>query len=86
MKQIPCQPNPGALPDERRCNTLLPQNRITIPKWLQRGCMDPLDKICSLLVLRTVQLVQEEKQSQQQQQNPSEIEETSKRGLRSRQH
>jgi hypothetical protein len=35
--------------------------RVTIPKWLQRGCMDPLDKICSLLVLRTVQLVQEEK-------------------------
>ena len=47
--------------------------------------MDPLDKICSLLVLRTVQLVQEEKQ-QQQQQNSSEVEETSRRGLRSRQH
>ena len=46
--------------------------------------MDPLDKICSLLVLRTVQLVQEEKQ--QQQQNSSEVEENSRRGLRSRQH
>ena len=64
---------------------MITQNRITIPKWLQRGCMDPLDKICSLLVLRTVQLVQEEKQ-QQQQQNSSEVEETSRRGLRSRQH
>ena len=63
---------------------MITPNRITIPKWLQRGCMDPLDKICSLLVLRTVQLVQEEKQ--QQQQNSSEVEETSRRGLRGRQH
>ncbi len=39
--------------------------RTTIPKWLQRGCMDPLDKICSLLVLRAVQLVQEEKNKEE---------------------
>ena len=24
--------------------------RLTIPKWMQRGAMDPLDKILSLLV------------------------------------
>jgi len=36
--------------------------RVTIPKWLQRGCMDPLDKALSVVVLRAVQLVQEEKQ------------------------
>ena len=44
--------------------------------------MDPLDKICSLLVLRTVQLVQEEKH----QNSSSEIEDTSKRGARRQQH
>ena len=35
--------------------------RTTIPKWLQRGCMDPLDKAISIIVMRTIQLVQEEK-------------------------
>lgn len=35
--------------------------RTTIPKWLQRGCMDPLDKIMSVIVLKTIQMVQEEK-------------------------
>ena len=35
--------------------------RTTIPKWLQRGCMDPLDKILSVVVLKTIQVVQEEK-------------------------
>ena len=35
--------------------------RTTIPKWLQRGCMDPLDKVLSFIVLKAVQLVQEEK-------------------------
>ena len=35
--------------------------RTTIPKWLQRGCMDPLDKVLSVIVLKTIQLVQEEK-------------------------
>ena len=40
--------------------------RTTIPKWLQRGCMDPLDKVLSFIVLKAVQLVQEEKKQQQQ--------------------
>ncbi len=40
--------------------------RTTIPKWLQRGCMDPLDKALSILVLRTIQLVQKEKKTLQQ--------------------
>ncbi|XP_040563283.1 bridge-like lipid transfer protein family member 1 [Lepeophtheirus salmonis] len=35
--------------------------RTTIPKWLQRGCMDPLDKMLSLIVLKTIQLVKEER-------------------------
>ena len=35
--------------------------RTTIPKWLQRGCMDPLDKILSVIVLKAIQVVQEEK-------------------------
>ena len=37
--------------------------RTTIPKWLQRGCMDPLDKVLSFIVLKAVQLVQEEKKA-----------------------
>ena len=37
--------------------------RSTIPKWLQRGCMDPLDKVLSIIVLKTIQLVQEEKKA-----------------------
>ena len=37
--------------------------RTTIPKWLQRGCMDPLDKILSVIVLKAIQVVQEEKAS-----------------------
>eukprot|EP00095_Tigriopus_kingsejongensis_P008238 maker-scaffold230_size244653-snap-gene-0.11 protein:Tk08238 transcript:maker-scaffold230_size244653-snap-gene-0.11-mRNA-1 annotation:"PREDICTED: uncharacterized protein KIAA1109-like isoform X7" len=45
--------------------------RTTIPKWLQRGCMDPLDKVMSIIVLRTIQMVQEEKKL---------IEEVNKRG------
>ena len=39
--------------------------RTTIPKWLQRGCMDPLDKTLSVIVHRTVQLVQEEKKKEE---------------------
>ena len=80
-----CHPVGVPIEFEFKLKHTISPDRITIPKWLQRGCMDPLDKICSLLVLRTVQLVQEEKQ-QQQQQNSSEVEETSRRGLRSRQH
>lgn len=30
------------------------QARTTIPKWVQRGSMDPLDKILSLVLLRTI--------------------------------
>ena len=36
--------------------------RTTIPKWVQRGCMDPLDKILSVIVLKTIQVVKEERQ------------------------
>ncbi|XP_071552185.1 bridge-like lipid transfer protein family member 1 isoform X2 [Panulirus ornatus] len=28
--------------------------RTTIPKWLQRGCMDPLDKVLSVLMFRMI--------------------------------
>lgn len=28
--------------------------RTTIPKWLQRGCMDPLDKVLSMLMFRMI--------------------------------
>ena len=35
--------------------------RTTIPKWCQRGCMDPLDKILSVIVLKTIQVVKEER-------------------------
>ena len=28
--------------------------RTTIPKWLQRGCMDPLDKLFSVLLDRLI--------------------------------
>ncbi|KAA0194072.1 hypothetical protein HAZT_HAZT004793 [Hyalella azteca] len=30
------------------------QASTTIPKWLQRGCMDPLDKLLSLLMFRVI--------------------------------
>ncbi len=33
--------------------------RLTIPKWMQRGVMDPLDKVLSLLVLRLIQVLKE---------------------------
>ena len=33
--------------------------RSTIPKWLQRGSMDPLDKVLAVLVERTVQVTRE---------------------------
>ena len=40
--------------------------RTTIPKWLQRGCMDPMDKIMSIIVLKAIQSVKEDaKQSKQ---------------------
>merc|ERR1712226_718321 len=34
--------------------------RTTIPKWLQRGCMDPMDKIMSIVVLKAIQSVKED--------------------------
>lgn len=30
------------------------QAKTTIPKWVQRGAMDPLDKILSLVLSRTI--------------------------------
>lgn len=45
--------------------------RTTIPKWCQRGCMDPLDKILSVIVLKTIQVVKEERKQQQQQETSS---------------
>ncbi|XP_037086317.1 transmembrane protein KIAA1109 homolog [Pollicipes pollicipes] len=33
--------------------------RSTIPKWLQRGSMDPLDKVLAVLVEKTVQVTRE---------------------------
>lgn len=43
--------------------------RTTIPKWVQRGCMDPLDKILSVIVLKTIQVVKEERSMENQDQN-----------------
>lgn len=34
--------------------------RTTIPKWMQRGFMDPLDKVLAVLVLRIIALAREE--------------------------
>lgn len=36
--------------------------RLTIPKWMQRGCMDPLDKILSVLVKKLVTALKEQEQ------------------------
>lgn len=33
--------------------------RTTIPKWLQRGCMDPLDKVEALLIVQLMALVKD---------------------------
>jgi len=35
--------------------------RTTIPKWLQRGFMDPLDKLQSLLIMQLILMVEENK-------------------------
>ncbi|XP_066144647.1 bridge-like lipid transfer protein family member 1 isoform X4 [Euwallacea fornicatus] len=35
--------------------------RTTIPKWLQRGFMDPLDAILAALTLRVIQIVKEDR-------------------------
>ena len=34
--------------------------RTTIPKWMQRGFMDPLDKVLSVLVYRMMQFAYDE--------------------------
>lgn len=39
--------------------------RTTIPKWLQRGFMDPLDKLQSLLVLQLLLMVEENKNQEE---------------------
>lgn len=39
--------------------------RTTIPKWLQRGFMDPLDKFQSLLLMQLLQMVEENKKQEE---------------------
>lgn len=39
--------------------------RTTIPKWIQRGFMDPLDKLLAILMLRMVSAVREESLEEQ---------------------
>ncbi|OAD56139.1 hypothetical protein WN48_04013 [Eufriesea mexicana] len=39
--------------------------RTTIPKWIQRGFMDPLDKLLAILMLRMVSAVREEPSDEQ---------------------
>lgn len=36
--------------------------RTTIPKWLQRGVMDPLDKVLSVLIKKLGSALQDEKE------------------------
>lgn len=38
--------------------------RLTIPKWMQRGCMDPLDKILSVLVKKLVTALKEQEKEE----------------------
>ncbi|KAG1701700.1 hypothetical protein GQR58_004725 [Nymphon striatum] len=40
------------------------QARVTIPKWMQRGFMDPMDKILSVLMLKMIHTMKEEKEGQ----------------------
>lgn len=35
--------------------------RTTIPKWLQRGCMDPLDKLEALMIVQLMCLVKDDR-------------------------
>ena len=37
--------------------------KTTIPKWMQRGFMDPLDKILSVIVLNAIVVVAEDKEA-----------------------
>jgi hypothetical protein len=36
--------------------------RLTIPKWTQRGCMDPLDKLLSVLVDKLIVTLREQEE------------------------
>lgn len=36
--------------------------RITIPKWMQRGFCDPLDKVLSVLIFRMIDIAKRESQ------------------------
>lgn len=38
--------------------------RTTIPKWLQRGFMDPLDKVQALMMMQLLNMIRENKQEQ----------------------
>ena len=40
--------------------------RLTIPKWIQRGYMDPLDYILSVLTKQLIKVLEEDKVSTQQ--------------------
>lgn len=40
--------------------------RTTIPKWLQRGVMDPLDKVLSVLIKKLGMALQDEKEKKGQ--------------------
>ncbi|KAF8784884.1 Transmembrane protein KIAA1109 like protein [Argiope bruennichi] len=35
--------------------------RVTIPKWMQRGCMDPLDKILAVVMEKMISAVRDDK-------------------------
>lgn len=39
--------------------------RTTIPKWLQRGCMDPLDKVQSLMIMQLLLMVEKNKNQEE---------------------
>ena len=47
--------------------------RTTIPKWLQRGCMDPMDKIMSIIVLSAIQSVKEDPKHSNKKQNEENL-------------
>jgi len=44
--------------------------RTTIPKWLQRGFMDPLDKVQALMVMQLLMMVEESK-AQEEDETPA---------------
>lgn len=36
--------------------------RVTIPKWMQRGCMDPLDKILAVVMEKMIAAVKNDRE------------------------